>query len=347
MARFENVLKILLIVVPLAFVPLYQRGLISLFGLIFVVITIILALIPLLLPHNGTGKVPTFKIPISLLIFSVIVYVVGQVEILIYRHTELSYLLILLSLLIMTVLSDEKPIKIIITTTAIVATTFIPLYSLYNPPFGFDTWRDTIWASHLLNEGYITESGIRHHAYPFPMVPLLYALTSLVSELDVAWTNVVIGLTYLLQLSLLTFLLSRRLTGLADFSGTFLILMAPLAVLWSVWYIPQVFSLTLFLTVLATQPTTTLQIPLLIAGVFGHGGVASWMVVTLFAIWLSTRERKTLLTLLYLVVVFIAYASYTTLLYAVSAGYRNVVETILAFLRGEKIITSTAPVVVQ
>jgi hypothetical protein len=66
------------------------------------------------------------------------------------------------------------------------------------------------------------------------------------------------GLLYLVQLPLLVFLLSRRFGGFDDFRGAFVLLMAPLAVIWSAWYIPQVYSLTLFLTAfLARLPVAT------------------------------------------------------------------------------------------
>ena len=46
--------------------------------------------------------------------------------------------------------------------------------------------------------------------------------------------------------------------------------MAPLAVMWSAWYIPQVYSLTLFLTAFLAGSAPT-QIPLLAAGVLAMG----------------------------------------------------------------------------
>jgi len=68
------------------------------------------------------------------------------------------------------------------------------------------------------------------------MVPLEYALTSLLSGLDPVWASVVMGLLYLLQLPLVVVLLSRRFGGFDDFKGAFVLLMAPLAVIWSAWY---------------------------------------------------------------------------------------------------------------
>jgi hypothetical protein len=49
------------------------------------------------------------------------------------------------------------------------------------------------------------------------MVPLEYALVSLMSGLDPVWVSVVMDLLYLVQLPLLVFLLSRRFGGFDDF----------------------------------------------------------------------------------------------------------------------------------
>jgi hypothetical protein len=118
--------------------------------------------------------------------------------------------------------------------------------------------------------------------------------------------------------------------------------MAPLVVIWSAWYIPQVYSLMAFLTAFLAG-SLRLQILLLAAGVFGHGGVATWIVLTTAALWISKRGRETAAMLLNLVIIFAAYAIYTSLICALSGAYNNVIEAVLAFLRGERILAATAP----
>ncbi len=333
----------LLAVLSTALLWLYSMNRISMNLLLFAEITISLALIALLLPPgNGTRPV-IVRLPVSLWALPVAVYVVAEAEIIFSKHTGLGYVIAPSLALLATALADEKPAKKVAVATAIVGPSLIPLYTLYAPSFGNDTWRDIIWAAQALQTGHVTETTVRHLAYPFPMVPLEYALVSLMSELDPAWASVVMGLLYLLQLPLVVFLLSRRFGGFDDFRGAFVLLMAPLVVIWSAWYIPQVYSLTVFLTAFLAG-SALLQIPLLAAGVFGHGGVATWMVLTTAALWISKRGRETAAMLLNLFIIFAAYATYTSLLYALSGAYRNVVETVLAFLRGEKILAATAPV---
>jgi len=334
----------LLVVTSLTLFSLYFIGRVSSTSqLLSAEISIAIALIALLLPSGDSSKPISIRMPVSLWILPIAVYVVAEAEILLFRHTGLGYVVVLALTLIMTTLARERPMKKAAVATAIVGTSLIPLYTLYAPSFGNDTWRDIMWAAQALQRGHVTETTIRQSAYPFPMIPLEYALTSLLSGLDPVLTSVIMGPLYLLQLPLVVFLLSRRFGGFDDFRGAFVLLMAPLAVIWSAQYIPQVYSLTLFLTAFLAG-SALLRMPLLVAGVFGHGGVATWMVLATAALWISRRGRETAAMLLNLVIIFAAYAIYTSLLYALSGAYNNVVEAVLAFLRGEKILVAAAPV---
>jgi hypothetical protein len=283
-----------------------------------------------------------FEMPFSLWLLPVAVFTVSVVEIFLLRRTGLGYVVALAAALTVTAFAREKPMKKVMVATAIVGASLIPLYTLYVPSFGLDTWRDIIWTAQALQAGHVTETTVRHSAYPFPMVPLEYALVSLMSGLDLAWVSVIIGLLYLVQLPLLVFLLSRRFGGFDNFKGAFVLLMVSLAVTWSAQYIPQVYSLTVFLAAfLASYPL--LQVPLLAAGVFGHGGVATWMVLTTTAIWIFER-RKVAIMLRILIIIFAAYVIYTSVLYALFGSYNNMVKAILAFLSGERILAMAAPV---
>ena len=333
---------LLLVIALLTLFWFYYTNRISAGQLLFAEISLSLALVALLLPSSNSAKPFSIRLPVSLWIFPVAVYIVAETELLHLRHTGLGYVIALAFTLLITVLAEEKPVKKVAVATAIVGTSLIPLYTLYAPSFGNDTGRDIIWTTQALQAGHVTETAIRSSAYPFPMVPLEYALMSLMSGLDPVWASVVMGLLYLLQLPLVVFLLSRRFGGFDDFRGAFVLLMAPLAVIWSAWYIPQVYSLTLFLTAFLAG-SALLQLPLLVAGVFGHGGVATWMVLTTTAIWIFER-RKVAIMLRTLIIIFAAYAIYTSVLHALSGGYSNIVKAVLAFLSGERILALVAPV---
>lgn len=322
---------------------LYLAGRITPTQVLFAVVTLALALASLLLPRGSGGAVPTFKAPFSLWLLPIVVYAVGVTELLLYGHTALGFLLFLAVALLVTAYACERPFKKVMVAVAVVAVYLTSLYSLYAPSFGWDTWLYIIWASQALQMGYITETTLRDISYPFPMVPMMYAVGSLISGLNAVWFSVVTGLLYLLQLPLLVFLLSRRFGGFDDFRGAFVLLMVPLVVIWSTWHISQVYSLAVFLTAFLAG-SLRLQILLLAAGVFGHGGVATWMVLTTAALWISKRGRETAAMLLNLIIIFAAYAIYTSLLYSLSYAYNNVTKAVLAFLRGEKILLETPPV---
>jgi hypothetical protein len=181
-----------------------------------------LAILALLLPtdvNRNKKEVPTFRIPFSLWLLPIAVFTVSEIEILLLGQTGLGYVVALAAALTVTAFTREKPTKKVMVATAIVGVSLVQLYTLYVPSFVNDTWRDILWATQTLQTGHVTETAIRHSAYPFPMVQLEYALVSLMSGLDPAWSSVIIGLLYLVQLPLLVFLLSRRFGGFDDFRG--------------------------------------------------------------------------------------------------------------------------------
>jgi len=341
--QLKNLAISLLVVLSTALLWLYSMNRISMNLLLFAEITSSLALIALLLPPGNGTRPFIVRLPASLWTLPVAVYVIAEAEIILSKHTGLGYVIALSLALLITALADERPAKKVAVATAIVGASLIQLCTLYVPSFGNDTWRDIMWASQALQVGHVTETTIKQSVYPFPMVPLEYASVSLMSGLDSVWASVVMGILYLVQLPLLVFLLSRRFGLFDDFRGAFVLLMVPLVVIWSAWYIPQVYSLSAFLTAFLAG-SLPLQIPLLAAGVFGHGGVATWMMLTTAALWISRRGGETAPMLLNLTIIFATYVTYTSLLYDLSGAYDSVVKAVLVFLRGEKITAATAPV---
>ncbi len=211
--KLEWLVMLLLVIASLTLFWFYYTNRISAGQLLFAEISLSLALVALLLPSSNSAKPFSIHLPVSLWIFPVAVYIVAKAELLHLRHTGLGYVIALAFTLLITALADEKPAKKVAVATAIVGASSIPLYTLYAPSFGNDTWRDILWAAQALQAGHVTETTVRHSAYPFPMVPLEYALVSLMSGLDPVWASVVMGLLYLLQSPLMVFLLSRMSSG--------------------------------------------------------------------------------------------------------------------------------------
>jgi peptidoglycan/LPS O-acetylase OafA/YrhL len=230
--KLEWLVMLLLVIALLTLFWFYYINRIGAGQLLFAEISLSLALVALLPPSSNSAKPFSIRLPVSLWIFPVAVYIVAETELHHLRHTGLGYVMALAFTFLITALAEEKPAKKAAVATAIVVASSIPLYTLYAPSFGN---------------------------------------VSLMSGLDPVWASVVTGLLYLLQLPLVVFLLSRRFGGFDDFRGAFVLLMVLLAVIWSAWYIPQVYSLTLFLTAFLAG-SALLRIPLLAAGVFWPWG---------------------------------------------------------------------------
>jgi hypothetical protein len=179
--KIENYIQLkhlaisLLVVISVTSLWLYLMNRISTNPLLFAEITSSLALIALLLPSSNDVGLFLVRLSVSPWILPVAVYIVAEAEILIFKHTGLGYVVALGLALLITALAEEKPAKKVAVATAIVGTSLIPLYTLYVPSFGSDTWRDIVWASQALQVGHVTETTVWHSAYPFPMVPLEYA----------------------------------------------------------------------------------------------------------------------------------------------------------------------------
>jgi len=81
---------------------------------------------------------------------------------------------------------------------------------------------------------------LRHHdytfhmTYPFPLVSLLYAVYSIVTNVDAVWSSNVMGILYILLLTLWFHGLSKQLNTEQHRVADLLALTTPLVVLWSV-----------------------------------------------------------------------------------------------------------------
>jgi hypothetical protein len=224
-SKLEWLVMLLLVIALLTLFWFYYTNRISAGQLLFAEIGLFLVHVALLLPSSNSAKPFSIRLPVSMWIFPVAVYIAAETELLHLRHTGLGYVIALAFTLLITVMAEEKPAKKVAVATAIVGTSLIPLYTLYAPSFGNDTWRDIIWATQALQTRHVTETTVRHSAYPLPMVPLGYALVSLMSELDPAWASVVMGL-----------LLSRMSSGFLCLQVSFHSHLTPLVVTLFVWY---------------------------------------------------------------------------------------------------------------
>jgi len=242
-------------------------------------------------------------------------------------------------------LFSKSDLSTVLAGVASIAVIISILYGIYTPSFGNDTWRDATQASQIIERGGLHGLTIIHQAYPFPVISFLYAMQSLVAGLNTLWSSSILGLLYLFLLALFVYYLSKNFSTTYHHIAVLLILTISLAVIWSVWFIPQAYSLLMALPLLFLDLNFIIVSILSVALVLGHGGLASWTLAMLLLFALSKRllkirfkaldrvEVKLAITLL----IFISYAIYTTVFLALRGSYSSVINTLLAFLYGEKI----------
>jgi hypothetical protein len=232
------------------------------------------------------------------------------------------------------------------------------LYSIYMPSFGNDTWRDAIQAMQIVERGGLRDLTVFHTAHPFPLVPLLYAAHSIVTNMDTIWSSNVMGILYILLLTLWIHMLSKKLnTGYCRIASL-LVLTTPLVVVWSVWFIPQAYALLMVLPLLFLKLHIIIVMILTLALVFGHGGVALWTlgIFTVLFIFMKMIKAKTSahtflqqlnIKLVLFLIIFSVYATYTVILMVLKGAVTNIFEAVMAFLRGERILIAASPIQAQ
>ena len=102
------------------------------------------------------------------------------------------------------------------------------LYSVYAPSFGSDTWRDAIMATQIIERSVLRDLTIVHEAYPFPLVSLLYAVYSMVMGLNTFWSSSVMGILYLMLITLWVYVLAKRTDSVCPHIAVLLALTTPL-----------------------------------------------------------------------------------------------------------------------
>jgi hypothetical protein len=223
------------------------------------------------------------------------------------------------------------------------------------PSFGNDTWRDAIQAMQIVERGGLRDLTVFHTAYPFPLVSLLYAVHSIVTNVDTIWSSNVMGILYILLLTLWIHVLSKKLNTEHHRVASLLALTTPLIVLWSVWFIPHAYALLMALPLLFLRLHIIIVMILTLALVFGHGGMALWIlgifaILFIFIKMLSAKAstctflKQLGIKLALLLIIFSVYATYTVISMVLKGAVTNTFEAIIAFLRGERILIATPPI---
>jgi hypothetical protein len=279
------------------------------------------------------------------------------IDVYLYKHLDIfSILSLIVVFTILTLSKRDLDITLFGVTTLVMIIAI--LYSIYMPSFGNDTWRDAIQAMQIVKRGGLRDLTVFHTAYPFPLVPLLYAAYSIVTNMDTVWSSNVMGILYILLLTLWIYLLSKKLNTGYYRIASLLTLTTPLIVVWSVWFIPQAYTLLMVLPLLFLKFHIIIVMILTLALVFGHGGMALWTlgIFTVLFIFMKMIKAKTSahtflqqlnIKLALFLIIFSIYATYTVILMVLKGAVTNVFEAVMAFLRGERILIAASPIQVQ
>ena len=278
-----------------------------------------------------------------LLILLVIFFILAMTETYLLGHTLFTPLVLAISSWFYINSRSTQGLSLVYLPLS-VSLLIIAHYLVFPPSFGNDTSRDIMWGDETLRSGHYTESRVTHTAYYFPIVVLVYTALGLASGYSPTMASVVVGFLYLFALGIYFFLLLRKFYVQDQYSKVTVLLLfsIPMVVIWSVWFIPQAMALlfVLLLLYLINRTDSAVVITLLSAAiVFTHPGVALFTIAYFAYMYLFSPDReKYRRPLLYITVLYIAYFTYTTVLYMVVPGLRLYLNTLLSILFGDNMV---------
>jgi len=239
LAKFLKTITIIGIVLGYGFLTYYYyKGVLTFRYFLAIsinVLLLMLSLIMLLKPAQQRIATLNFNLNSIVYVLPCIVFVFAIIDVYLYKHLSIfSILSLIITFMILTLLKYDLGIALFGATMLVMI--IAVLYSIYMPSFGNDTWRDAIQAMQIVERGGLRDLTVFHTAYPFPLVPLLYATHSIVTNIDTIWSSNVMEILYILLLTLWIYLLSKKLNTEHHRVASLLALTTPLVVVWSVWF---------------------------------------------------------------------------------------------------------------
>jgi len=358
LTKFLRILIIISIVSGYAFLSYYYyKGVLTINQFLVTSITALLSILSIVILLKPTQqKIMTLNLNLNWIVYLLpsMVFFFTITDAYLYKHLDIFSILSLIAVFtILTLSKRDLDIALFGATTLVMI--IATLYSIYMPSFGSDTWRDAVQAMQIVKRGGLRDLTVFHTAYPFPLVPLLYAVHSIVTNMDTIWSSNVMGILYILLLTLWIYLLSKKLNTEHHRVASLLVLTTSLIVVWSVWFIPQAYALLMVLPLLFLKLHIIIVMILTLALVFGHGGMALWTLgvfIVLF-IFMEMIKAKTSahtflqqlsIKLALFLIIFSIYATCTVILMVLKGAVTNVFEAVMAFLRGERILIVAPPI---
>jgi len=213
-----------------------------------------------------------------------------------------------------------------------------------------DPWRDAAQALQIVERGGIRDLTITFSPYSLPIVPVLYAMHSIMTGLNTLWSSNIIGIIYLILLSLWIYMAARRFDMYNLHVAVILALSLSLIVIWSAGFIPQTYALLMAIPLLFLDlPSVVIPI-LAVAMVLGHVGLSLWSLTILVLMVFAKKVLKTkayspnhVITRLYVVALAaLSYITFTLLPIVLKGTITQVIRVIELLLVNEKISLEVA-----
>jgi len=331
----------------------YYKGYLSLNQFILASVVVILSIPALFILYRSAGHGITMFSKADLgdftYVLPYIVFLPSVVEMRIIGHLGIFSIITLISVFI-AILFSKSSLRAALTGVLSLFMIISVLYGVYTPSFGADTWRDAIQATQIIERGRLRDLTVIYEAYPFPLVSVLYAVYSMIIGLNTLWSSSFIGIIYLLLLTMWIHISVKNYGSRYSHIAVILAITTPLIVVWSVWFLPQTYSLLVAVPLMFLELHPVVIIIYVSALVMGHGGMASWTFIIIIFLTLINRilrnqtsaVRQLKMKLTVFSIIFILYFSYTTISMILWKSVTNIFEALLKFLSGEKIMIASA-----
>jgi hypothetical protein len=195
---------------------------------------------------------------------------------------------------------------------------FIESFALLYPGFvGVDSYRDLAISQSIVNSaGGLPKDFGAVLWYDFsPTAPLLYAIGNIVSSVPLRLTELLQGFTFPAAVMIALYSMMKSMFSDQRLAWTALVVssLLPFLWIWASWPIPEtlglafaILSLVLSLRVNTSKGILGL-IPLVVATVLTHGGIAMILIMLLFALYLTSHSKHVLRVGFMAVLIFLTY----------------------------------------
>ena len=319
----------------------------------FVFITIFVALmflsiVMILKSSSGRGRFPSIGVGQGIIwIFPGLVFLAVLCEVCYHGHLGFLSIVIMIFVFVILSMAYQRNLAVFI-VFSVLSVLIAVLYGMYVPIFSGDTWRFATLAEQIIGRGGLKGVTLVEEAYPFSVLSILFSMYTIVAQIGVGLSNIVMGFVYLLLLSIWVYVLGKRFDSELAHLCVLLAFSVHLLVVWSTGIIPQAFALLQALPLIFLDLKYLILLIMSIILAMSHEGVALWTIgilvfLTIVKKLLRASDETISLSWSKLGIplsTFLTILTYTTLSATLSGGITYVLNVLRAFIYGEKLYVS-------